>query len=84
MKKTAVVQVRFGKSHIERDIEIPLDISVNDLIRGLNTAYDLKIDVDDIRNCYIKMENPIALMRGNKLLYEYGMHDCSIINLTEA
>lgn len=41
------------------DIEVPLDISTRELVIGLNTAYDLKIDTNDIKNCYLKMDNPI-------------------------
>ena len=83
MTKTAVILVRFCKKNIEKDVEVPLDITANELLIGLNSAYDLGIDIRDIRKCYLKMENPIALLHGNKLLREYGMHDCSIINITE-
>jgi uncharacterized ubiquitin-like protein YukD len=84
MEKTAVILVRFCKKKVEKDIEVSLDITANELLIGLNSAYDLGIDIDDIRKCYLKMENPVALLHGNKLLREYGMHDCSIINITEA
>ena len=83
MTKTAVILVRFCKKRIEKDVEVPLDITANELLIGLNSAYDLEIDIEDIRKCYLKMENPIALLHGNKLLREYGMHDCSIINIME-
>lgn len=83
MTKTAVILVRFCKEKIEKDVEVPLDITANELLLGLNSAYDLGIDTEDIKRCYLKMENPIALLHGNKLLREYGMHDCSIINITE-
>jgi uncharacterized ubiquitin-like protein YukD len=83
MTKTAVILVRFYKKNIEKDVEVPLDITANELLIGLNSAYDLGIDIEDIRKCYLKMENPVALLHGNKLLREYGMHDCSIINITE-
>lgn len=81
MTKTAIIIVRFYKKRIEKDVEVPLDITANELLIGLNLAYDLGIDTEDIRKCYLKMENPIALLHGNKLLREYGMHDCSIINI---
>jgi uncharacterized ubiquitin-like protein YukD len=53
------------------------------LVLALNTAYELKIDVSDIKECYLKSENPIALLRGNKTLAEYGLRNGSIINFTE-
>lgn len=60
------------------DLELPLDITANDLIIALNAAYSLGIDVSDTRQCFLKSENPIALIKGNRLLSEYG-----IINGTE-
>lgn len=65
------------------DIEVPSDITVMELVIGLNTAYDLGIDTTDIKNCYLKAENPIALLRGNKTLDQYGIRNGSIINFTE-
>ena len=62
---------------------MPLDISANDLVNGLNIAYKLGIDTSDIKNCYLKMENPIALLKGNKTLAEFGLRNGSIINFTE-
>ena len=83
MKKTELVILNSKQKGITKDIEVPLDITANDLLIALNSAYDLGIDVEDIRNCYLKMENPITLMHGNKTLRDYGMHNCSVINITE-
>lgn len=82
MKSTAIIMVNIQKKNIVKDIEVPLDITVNEFVIGLNQAYNLGINIDDIRTCYLKMENPIALMHGNKTLRDYGMHDCSIVNIT--
>lgn len=65
------------------DLEVPLEISANELVTALNTAYDLGIDTTDIKNCYLKAEKPIALLRGNKTLKEFGIRSGSIINYTE-
>ena len=81
MRKTAVVILNIKEKRMTRDIEVPLDITANDLVIALNSAYDLGIDVEDIRNCYLKMENPIALLHGNRTLRAYGMHHCSVINV---
>lgn len=83
MKKTAIIILNARSKGIKRDIEIPIDITANDLVIALNAAYNLNIDVEDIRNCYLKMENPIALLHGNKMLKDYGIHDCSVINVTD-
>lgn len=65
------------------DIEVPLDISVSDLVIGLNQAYQLNIDTENIRNCYLKAEHPIALLRGNKRLSEYHVMNGTIITFRE-
>lgn len=65
------------------DIEVPLDITAMDLVVGLNAAYELGIDTTDIKSCYLRAENPIALLRGDKTLAQYGIHNGSIINFTK-
>lgn len=71
------------KKNIKLDIEVPLNISANDLVIALNAAYELNIETTDIKKCYLKAENPIALLRGNKTLGEYGIRNGSIIHYTE-
>lgn len=61
------------------DIEIPLDITANDLVVGLNEAYKLGIDLSDMRQCYFSCENPVALLKGKRLLGEFGLRDGSLI-----
>ncbi len=80
---TAIIIFNIIKRKISVDLEIPLSISANELVTALNTAYDLGIDTGDIKNCYLKMERPIALLKGNKTLSEFGMRNGSIINFTE-
>lgn len=83
MDNKAIIIFKIHKRHFEVDLEIPLDISANDLVNALNTAYDLGIDVSDVKNCYLKAENPIALLKGNKLLSEFGVRNATVINFTE-
>lgn len=83
MENKAIVIFKIHKRNFEVDLEVPLDISANELVIGLNTAYDLGIDVSDVKNCYLKAENPIALLKGNKLLSEFGVRNGTIINFTE-
>ena len=82
-KETAIIIFNIIKRHFTVDLEVPLDISANDLGNALNTAYDLHIDTSDIKNCYLKAENPIALLKGNKTLKEFGLRTGSVINFTE-
>ncbi|WP_289698724.1 EsaB/YukD family protein [Bacteroides acidifaciens] len=82
-KETAIVILNIIKRNFTVDLEVPLDISANDLVNALNTAYELGIDTSDIKNCYLKAENPIALLKGNKTLAEFGLRNGSVINFTE-
>lgn len=79
----AIVIFKIHKRNISVDLEIPLSISANELVYALNSGYDLQIDTSDIKSCYLKSENPIALLHGNKTLAEYGIRNGSIINFTE-
>lgn len=65
------------------DLEIPLDITAMELVIGLNNAYKLNIDITNIKNCYLKSENPIGLLRGSKTLSQYGIRTGSTIYFTE-
>lgn len=65
------------------DIEVPLNITANDLVVSLNEAYNLNIDTTDIKNCFFKAEQPIALLRGNKSLRDFGVRNGTIVIFTE-
>ena len=82
-KGTAIIVLNLTKKNITADIEVPLNISANEFVVALNSAYDLGIDTTNIKNCYLKAENPIALLRVNKSLMEFGLRNGSVINYTE-
>lgn len=82
-KETAIVIFRIEKQNTTVDLEVPLFITANELVMALNSAYDLQIDTSDIKNCYLKAENPIALLRGNKTLEEFGVRNGTVIYYTE-
>lgn len=82
-KDRAIIIFKIHKRQIDVDLEVPLDISANELVKALNKAYDLEIDTSDIKNCYLKAENPIALLRGNRTLEQFGIRNGSIIHFTE-
>lgn len=83
MKNKAIVVFRINRKNFETDLEIPLDITANDLVNALNIAYELDIDTNDMKNCYLKAENPITLLKGNRMLSEFGVRNGTIINFTE-
>lgn len=83
MNNRAVIIFKNHRKNTELDLDIPLDISANDLVFALNSAYNLEIDVTDVTNCYLKAENPIVLLKGNKTLEEFGVRNGTVINFTE-
>lgn len=80
---TAIVIFKITKRNVSVDLELPLSITANDLVTALNSAYDLGIDTTDVQQCYLKAEKPIALLKGNKQLSEFGVRNGSIIYYTE-
>ena len=64
----------------QTDLDIPINITANELITGLNEIFGLGINTGDLSRCHLKAENPIALLRGNKLLSEYRLRNGTIIN----
>ena len=83
MENRIVVEVYLHKQNRRTDVEIPLDISANELIIGLNEGLHLGYNTADLSQCNLKTENPVAFLSGNKLLKEYGLHNGTIINITE-
>ena len=78
-KDSAIIRFEAPGSNISCDVEVPLDISANDLVLGFNEAFHLGIDVSDIKQCYLASESPIALIKGKKLLGEFGVRDGTLI-----
>lgn len=78
-KESAIIIFKISKRKTSFDLEVPLFISANDLVIALNKAYELGIDVSDIKSCYLKAENPIALLKGDKTLAEYGVRNGTVI-----
>ncbi len=75
----AIVVFNIVSRDFFEDIDVPLDITANDLIKALNKVYALNIDTSDIKNCYLKAERPIALLRGSRTLAEFGIRSGSRI-----
>lgn len=82
-KETVLAVFNMTKRKIVKDIEIPLYITANELVIALNDAYELKINTSDVKNCYLKSEKPIALLKGNKTLAEFGVRNGTVIYFTE-
>lgn len=83
MLERAVVIFEVPKRNISVDLDIPLNISAYELTQALNSAYHLGIDISDIKKCYLKSDNPIALLRGSQSLKEFGIRNGSSIIYSE-
>lgn len=82
-KDMVTVVFHILKQKVVVDVEIPLYITANELVVALNAAYSLQIDTANVKQCYLKAENPIALLKGNKTLKEFGIRNGTRIYFTE-
>ena len=81
MSSNAIITVNLLKAGHSHDLEVPLDISASELCAALFQKF-LPEYYGDTHNYYLKAERPIALLRGERTLREYGIRDGSIINIT--
>ncbi len=79
MEEKAFFVFHWMKHKDSFDIEVPLEITANELILALNMGLGLGIDAGDISQLYLKATNPIALLKGNKTLEDFGLHNGSEI-----
>lgn len=79
MSETAVIIFIDSSKKINMDIEVPLDITANDFVIALNKALKLGINTNRIQDCYLKSKNPIALLKGNKTLKDFGLYTGSVV-----
>ncbi len=82
-REKAIVIVNLFRVGQAIDVEVPLTISANEFAAGLNRAFSLGMDTSDVKSCCLKAENPIALLRGEKTLAEFGVRNGTRINITE-
>ena len=82
-QETVIIILDLIKRKKTVDLEVPLTITASELVNALNTAYGLGIDTNDIKNCYLKAERPIALLRGNRTLGEFGVRDGTVIRFSD-
>lgn len=77
--ETVVVEFRNENTGYVSEIEVPLYITANELLYALNEAYKLGIEMADSKERYLCAENPIAFLRGNKKLVDFGLRNGSVI-----
>lgn len=79
-KAVVIFRRKMEEKIVDVDIEVPLDITVNEFITALNQAYELKIDMEDMSQCYLRCERPMVLLRGDRTLREFGVRDAMLIH----
>lgn len=75
MKETAIIVFEYTKLNKSFDIEVPLSITANELIYGLNKGLNLGIDLNNVSECYLCTEEPRTLLRGDNILSKFGIRD---------
>ncbi|MDY2736068.1 EsaB/YukD family protein [Intestinibacter sp.] len=75
------VVLYFHKLRKQVDLQVPVNITATEFVIGINKAYNLGINVEDLSKCYLRSENPIALLKGDKTLKEFNLINGSIINI---
>lgn len=76
----AIITVNLIGQGITHDLEVPLDISANELCEALYQQYFPGRERTKEQFC-LRSERPIALLRGERTLREYGLRDGSVINM---
>lgn len=79
-KKEIIVLFINHRTNKQIDLEVPLNITANELIVGLNAGLNLGLDTDNLYQCSLSIENPIVLLHGNRTLQDFGLRDGSIIH----
>ena len=80
-QETAIIILRLVRSGRTVDLEVPLNITANELVLALNTAYELGINVEDTKNCFLRAERPVALLKSNTTLKEFGVRNGTTITI---
>ena len=57
------------------DIEAPLDITANEFVLGINAGFNLGLDLNNPDENFLRAENPVALVKGEKNLAELGLRN---------
>lgn len=79
--ETTVLVIVNHRNQSREDLIVPLDISAWDFSKALNEIYQLGMNPDDMSTCFLRSENPVALLKGNKKLSDYLLHTGSEIHL---
>ncbi|MCD7760850.1 MAG: EsaB/YukD family protein [Clostridiales bacterium] len=79
MENKAIVRFQIVQRKVLVDIEVPLDISAEELIGALNEAYSLGISREAAATGFLVCEQPTVQVRGGSTLRDLGIRDGSIL-----
>lgn len=75
MKDKICIIANIPEQAVREELEVPDNITANELIMAFDRMYGLGMDEDNIFQYYLKADNPKALLRGNKTLKDYGVRN---------
>ena len=55
------------------DLQLPMNLTGNELVRALTSAYQLPIDLNNPDEMYLRAEDPIMLISGEETIEDLGM-----------
>ena len=83
MSETIMMVFERTKTNESFDIEVPLDITAEELLNGLNSGLRLGLDLNNPAQNYLISENPIALIKGQTLLKDFHLHNGTVMKLNQ-
>ncbi len=78
--KNIVITVSAVGGSFSKDLEVPLDISAFELCEALYSSYFPEFLGKPEKYC-LRAERPVAFLRGDKTLREFGLRNGSVINI---
>lgn len=84
MSNSAVIKFVNHSSRFELDLEVPLDITAQDLFLALNRSLNLGINEKDRYNYFLKADKPLAFLSGMETLDKFGVRNGTIINFVRS
>lgn len=79
MKDKFVLVIGFLEKGLTEELEVPADISADELILALNQIYDLGLNPENVFSFYLKADNPKVLLYGKQTLKDFGVRNGTII-----
>lgn len=83
MAETIMMVFEKTKTNESFDIEVPLDITAEELLRGLNIGLKLGLDLSNPSQSYLISENPIALIKGSTVLKDFNLHNGTVLKMVQ-